>query len=537
MKFDTVVVGGGIAGLTSAAYISRAGRSVILFEKQDRVGGLVHTFGRNQVFFDSGLRSIEDSGIVKPMLRQLGIEIDLLPSPVSVGIGKNVLKLKDHNSLSEYEDFLKAHFPENLDDVSLIVSKIRKIMDYMDVLYGLDNPAFMNITEDKQYLLKVVLPWLFKFLFTIRKINQLNEPVNDYLAKLTKNQELIDMIAQHFFQKTPTSFALSYFRLYLDYFYPKGGTGVLMEKMEEFILRNGGVIKTSTTIKSLNPEEKYVIDDQGNRMEYNQLVWAGDMKLLYNSIPIETVSSPALRKKITAKKALLKDLAGGDSIFTVYLTVNETRKYFEDICTGHFFYTPVKTGLSTIPSGELEALLKASPSDPDNGDLKQRILNYLTDFCNLNTFEIAIPVLRDPELAPENRTGLIVSLLFEYQLAKKIEDSGWKEEIREFLELSFIRILDESIFPGLSARIVDRFSSSPMSLERLTGNTGGGITGWAFTNPVMPAVSHMLKVASSVDTPLPSVYQAGQWVFSPSGLPISILTGKLAADKVLKSNS
>jgi hypothetical protein len=42
------------------------------------------------------------------------------------------------------------------------------------------------------------------------------------------------------------------------------------------------------------------------------------------------------------------------------------------------------------------------------------------------------------------------------------------------------------------------------------------------------------KVAQSVLTPIPDVFQAGQWTFSPSGLPISILTGKLAADKVKK---
>jgi phytoene dehydrogenase-like protein len=38
----------------------------------------------------------------------------------------------------------------------------------------------------------------------------------------------------------------------------------------------------------------------------------------------------------------------------------------------------------------------------------------------------------------------------------------------------------------------------------------------------------------SVKTPIPNVYQAGQWTYSPSGLPISIMTGKIAADKVIK---
>jgi hypothetical protein len=50
----------------------------------------------------------------------------------------------------------------------------------------------------------------------------------------------------------------------------------------------------------------------------------------------------------------------------------------------------------------------------------------------------------------------------------------------------------------------------------------------------MPAVNQMQNVARSVLTALPDVYQAGQWSYSPSGLPIAILTGKLAADRAMK---
>jgi uncharacterized protein with NAD-binding domain and iron-sulfur cluster len=45
----------------------------------------------------------------------------------------------------------------------------------------------------------------------------------------------------------------------------------------------------------------------------------------------------------------------------------------------------------------------------------------------------------------------------------------------------------------------------------------------------------MMKVNSSVKTHIPDVLQAGQWTYSPSGVPISILTGKLAADSVIKN--
>ncbi|OSM44723.1 flavin monoamine oxidase family protein [Nesterenkonia sp. PF2B19] len=40
---DTIVVGAGVAGLTAARLLARAGRSVIVLEARDRIGGRVHT--------------------------------------------------------------------------------------------------------------------------------------------------------------------------------------------------------------------------------------------------------------------------------------------------------------------------------------------------------------------------------------------------------------------------------------------------------------------------------------------------------------
>lgn len=534
MKYDAVVVGGGIAGLTAVAYLAKAGRKVALFEKQAKTGGLVQTFQRKGVYFDTGLRSIENSGIVFPMLRQLGLEVEFEKSMVSVGIENQVMRVLDKNSIAEYEDFLKSHFPENTRDVSVIIKEIKKIMTYMDVLYGIDNPALMDFAKNKKYLFKELLPWLFRFLFTMRKINRLYEPVEDYLSRLTKNQALIDIIAQHFFKKTPTSFALSYFSLYLDYFYPKGGTAKVGEKLNDFILEKGGEIHTGISITRLNPEQKKVFTSQGNQVEYEQLIWACDLKMLYNSIPLEDLKDRALIEKISQKRQELKPLTGGDSVFTIYLSVNENKDWFENICTGHFFYTPDKGGLSSVDSKDIEEFLSIQEIRKDDEELKARVKNYLKEYFRMNTFEIAIPALRDSALAPEGKVGLEVSLFLDYQLDKRLEEYGWKDEMRQFMEEITIHILDHTIFSGLKAKVDDCFSSSPRSFERLTGNTHGALTGWAFTNPIVPAVNQMLKVNNSVKTILPSVFQAGQWTYSPSGFPMSIVTGKLAADRVLK---
>ncbi len=82
--------------------------------------------------------------------------------------------------------------------------------------------------------------------------------------------------------------------------------------------------------------------------------------------------------------------------------------------------------------------------------------------------------------------------------------------------------------------MIDSFTSTPLSIKKITGNTDGAITGWSFTNDPVPAESRLVKIANSVKTPLPDVHQAGQWTYSPSGLPVSLITGKLAADRINK---
>ena len=104
---DVLIVGSGMAGLTAAAYLSKAGLKVTLCEKEEKIGGLVNSFEYKGFVFDGGIRAIENSGIVLPMLSQLGIELDLLPSTVSIGIGKDVIRVTSKDSLSAYQELLE----------------------------------------------------------------------------------------------------------------------------------------------------------------------------------------------------------------------------------------------------------------------------------------------------------------------------------------------------------------------------------------------------------------------------------------------
>jgi phytoene dehydrogenase-like protein len=525
--YNTIIVGAGIAGLTSAAYLSREGQKVLLVEKNRECGGLVNSFTRDGFHFDAGVRALEDAGIIFPMLKDLGIQLEVVKSPVSLGIENEILHIENLDSLSKYRELLTKFFPESEGEIDEVLKSIRKIMKHMDVLYGIENPVFKDLKRDRTFVLTKLLPWLPKFIFTIGKINRMNMPVEEYLKTFVKNPSLRDIISQHFFKNTPTFFALSYFSLYLDYFYPKGGVGKLSEALKNKIIECGGEIKTETRIIEVMADKCLVRDQKNITYKYDNLIWAADLKTLYKIAETEGLLPRIKTLFKDTKNKILKN-RGGDSVFSLFLEVDEPLESFRKIAYGHFFYTPSKLGLGETHREELNYLL----SNFEKVE-KEQILTWLDKFTRLNTYEISIPGLKDPELVPPGKTGIIISFLAEYDLFNKIQKSGWLDEFISELENRVLSVISDSVYPMLNDKIISRFSFTPLSIENRVGSSEGAITGWSFQKS-MPVINKIQIADRSVLTPVPSIYQAGQWAYSPSGVPMSILTGKLAADRALK---
>jgi phytoene dehydrogenase-like protein len=521
MDFDAIVVGGGIAGLTAAAYLSKAGNNILVCEKEPSCGGLINSFEREGFVFDGGIRAMENSGVIFPMLRHLGLDIDMVKNHVSMGIEQRVIRIDSENNLSDYQSLLSDLYPESQDEIDEIIVLTRKIVQYMKIQYGIDNPIFLDMKKDRGYLVKVILPWMLKYLLTVRKISALNQPVVDFLKKITQNQSLLDIISQHFFHDTPAFFALSYLKLYLDYYYPVGGTGKFIEKLVEFIKDHQGRIINNTEIQMIDPQKQLLRDSEGNVYTYRRLIWAADLKSFYRMVNLENLEDGQIKNAILARRAEVAEKLGNDSIYTIFLAVDLDKSFFADKASEHFFYTPSKLG---------QSMAGPIPTSGDRGEIEK----WLEKFFALTTYEISIPVLRDESLAPKGKTGLIVSVLFDYQLTRHIQEMGWYEDFKALCEACIITTLDGSIYPGIKNAILQKFSSTPLTMAKVAGNSEGAITGWAFSNHPIPAESRLPKIMNAINTPVPGVYQAGQWTYSPAGLPISVLTGKLAADRVIK---
>ncbi|MGW8316703.1 MAG: FAD-dependent oxidoreductase, partial [Bacteroidales bacterium] len=46
MKYDVIIIGAGLGGLTAGARLAREGKKVLMLEQHDRVGGCATTFKR-----------------------------------------------------------------------------------------------------------------------------------------------------------------------------------------------------------------------------------------------------------------------------------------------------------------------------------------------------------------------------------------------------------------------------------------------------------------------------------------------------------
>lgn len=527
-KYDVIVVGSGIAGLTSAAYIAKENHKVLLLEKDSSFGGLLGAFNLDGHMLDKGARGIIDSGIIFPMLKQLGFNLEFTDNPIRMTFEDQSMVFNSKKSLDDYEEVLTKIFPLEKENIHSIMEDVKKIMTHMDVLYGIENPLFMPKPYDINYLSKVLLPWMFKFITHINKAMKYMQPVDEYLKTKTQNQSLIDLISQHFFAKTPTFFALSYFTLYLEYHYPMGSTQSFIDTFVNYLNEKNVDLKKETEVISIDIDQKELMTKDGRVYQFEQIVWAADTNKLYDCIQIDRIKSLTLKNNVIKKRDFYKSKIGADSILTVYLLTDLDPEYFSDKNGPHAFYTPKKEGLSYAQL----SLIKLNGKFIDD---KDKIFDWIKQHLLYNTFEISIPSLRDKNLSPEGKCGLIVSVLFDYELTQHIYQSGFYEEFKSFVRQETINILNNGLWDKLKDHVQKTIVSTPKTIYDRTYATQGSVTGWSFINQPFPAEYQFLKVSQSVNTPINFIKQAGQFTFNPAGVPVAVLTGKLAADAILKN--
>src|SRR5262249_50701744 len=79
-QFDAIIIGSGLGGLTAGALYARAGRRVLLVERNDYFGGAATVYRRGRLAIETSLHEIDgfdDNDPKLPLLRSLGLDRDL----------------------------------------------------------------------------------------------------------------------------------------------------------------------------------------------------------------------------------------------------------------------------------------------------------------------------------------------------------------------------------------------------------------------------------------------------------------------------
>ena len=86
-KYDVVIIGAGVSGLTSAALFSRAGFSVAVVEMDARPGGYLAGFRRKDFRFDSAIHWLNqcgERGFVNRVFRSIGNDFPKTEEQVNI---------------------------------------------------------------------------------------------------------------------------------------------------------------------------------------------------------------------------------------------------------------------------------------------------------------------------------------------------------------------------------------------------------------------------------------------------------------------
>ncbi len=133
-----------VSPASAGAYASRAGLNVALFEQSDKIGGYFRSFKRDGFHFDTGLKAIENAGMLIPLLKQLGLEskVRLRKSDSGFALPDRLIPLKTVEDIRSFYRQLGAQFPHDCQGLEILLRDADRISAWVNFLVNLPNPLF-----------------------------------------------------------------------------------------------------------------------------------------------------------------------------------------------------------------------------------------------------------------------------------------------------------------------------------------------------------------------------------------------------------
>jgi len=456
MELDTIIIGSGMGGLSSAICLSRSGQKVMVLEQHDVPGGWCHSFYLKGYRFTPGVHymGLLDKGeSTSELYEGLGIANDLVffrMNPTAFEhcwIGNERVDMAA--GFNELIESLSNRFPKEKKGIIKYLEIVRKVSNELHLIPKM-NGFWDNITIPWRtrnlgryglFSLKTVIDWYIKdpLLKNVLNVQAMNHGLPPERASFPYHCAVM----QHYFSGG---------------FYPMGGGGSIVKAMTKAIKKNGSKVRTSSRVKSILIEGNKKKRAVGVKLEDGEKIYAKN--IISNTDPSKTYIDLVGEKNLSNK--LSKKLA--------------KTKYS---CTSLMLFVTVDMDVSEagLDSGNIWMM-----GNKDADDVFKDLMKV--DIASGEAFPgmfISCTTLKDPPSFDGRHHTLEVVTFINRKSFNHIKEDGnhRSKKYTQFKELLTNKMINglEKVLPGVSDKIVQKELGTPITNEFYINSTEGSVYG------------------------------------------------------------
>jgi phytoene dehydrogenase-like protein len=492
-KYDAIIVGAGIGGLTAACLLAKSGLKTLLLEKERQVGGYVVSFRRDGFTFDATgvfVGGCQEGGEFYQVLKEMGVHKEI--EFISIHHIQNIypgFKVQLHQGgFHPYTEALLNLFPEEEKGLKTYLSLVKQIGEEV------------RSYSEMSWIKKVLFPFYFQNLVRFHKSTH-----KIILDRLFRGGEI--KMALHTLPATEPPSRLSFLfiatlvskALSEGVSYPKGGMGKISETIAKSFQQAGGEIFLQMEVEQIMIKDRRVegvLTKDGNVFQSPLVISDINPNHLLKMLPLEF-------QKFLMKRT--RRFEYSLSCFILYVATNlDLRRLGLPYFTYLRFLSDLEEEYRILQRGEI-------PNHP--------------------TMIVSIPTLLDPSLAPPNQHLIKVLVNVPY-LHQEVWGKGVPEtyrHIKEEFSKKILHQLESKLIPELRNHLLFYEAATPLTLERYTGNERGAMYGLASTP------QQIGNLRPPHQTSIPGLFQVGHYTRPSHGIVGTSLSGLFAARTILKN--